>query len=102
MLVSYSRGLAFQRRTVTGGTSTSTAGALAAAPYWVRLDRSGSTFTAYQSPDGATWTLVGTDTIPMGTTVYIGLGVSSHTTTATATGTFDNVTVAPLAAAGEG
>ncbi len=93
MLVSYSRGLAFQRRTVTGGTSTSTTGALASAPYWVRLDRSGDVFSAYQSPDGVTWTLVGTDTIPMGTTVFIGLGVSSHTQTATATATFDNVTV---------
>jgi len=103
MLVSYSKGLAFQRRTVTGGTSTSTAGALAGAPYWVRLDRTGDVFTAYQSVDGATWTLVGSDTIPMGpagTPVYIGLGVSSHTTTATATGTFDNVTISAFGAEG--
>jgi regulation of enolase protein 1 (concanavalin A-like superfamily) len=95
MLVSYSKGLAFQRRTVTGGTSTSTAGALAGAPYWVRLDRSGDVFTAYQSADGVSWTAVGTDTIPMGSTVYIGLGVSSHTTAAVATGLFDNVTITP-------
>ncbi len=103
MLVSYSKGLAFQRRTVTGGTSTSTPGVLASAPYWVRLDRAGDVFTAFQSPDGVTWTQVGTETIPMGaagTPVYIGLGVSSHTTTATATGVFDNVTVTSLG--GEG
>jgi hypothetical protein len=66
MLVSYSKGLAFQRRTVSGGTSSSTAGVLAAAPYWVRLDRAGDVFTAYQSPDGVNWTRVGSDTIPMG------------------------------------
>jgi len=36
---------------------------------------------------------VGTDTIPMGSTVFIGLGVSSHTTTSTATGVFGNVTI---------
>jgi hypothetical protein len=98
MLVSYSKGLAFQRRTVSGGTSTSTAGVLAAAPYWVRLDRAGDVFTAYQSPDGVNWTRVGSDTIPMGssaTPVYIGLGVSSHTTSATATGVFDNVGITP-------
>jgi hypothetical protein len=98
MLVSYSRGLAFQRRTVSGGTSTSTAGVLAAAPYWVRLDRAGDVFTAYQSPDGVNWTRVGSDTIPMGssaTPVYIGLGVSSHSTSATATGVFDNVVITP-------
>jgi len=93
MLVSSSKGLAFQRRTANGGTSTNTAGALAGAPYWVRLDRLGDVFTAYQSPDGANWTLVGTDTIPMGSTVFIGLGVSSHTTTSTATGVFGNVTI---------
>ena len=93
MLVSYSKGLAFQRRTVTGGTSTSTAGALAGAPYWVRLDRAGDTVTAYQSKDGVNWVVVGTDTIPMGTTVYVGLAVSSHTTSTAATGVFDNVSI---------
>ena len=95
MLVSFSKGLAFQRRTTTGGTSTSTAGATAGAPYWVRLDRSGDTITAYQSANGTSWTLVGSDTITMGTTVFIGLGVSSHTTSSTATATFDHVTVTP-------
>lgn len=93
MLVSYSKGLAFQRRTVAAGTTTNTAGAFAGAPYWVRLDRTGDQIAAYQSPDGVTWTLVGTDTIPMGASVYVGLGVSSHSTSMTATGTFDNVTV---------
>jgi phosphatidylserine/phosphatidylglycerophosphate/cardiolipin synthase-like enzyme/regulation of enolase protein 1 (concanavalin A-like superfamily) len=95
MLVSYSKGLAFQRRTATGGVSTSTSGAAppATAPYWVRLDRAGNTISAYQSVDGINWTLVGTDTFSMGTTVYIGLGVSSHTTTAAATAKFDNVAV---------
>jgi regulation of enolase protein 1 (concanavalin A-like superfamily) len=93
MLVSYSKGLAFQRRTGNGGTSTSTAGAFAAAPYWVRLDRIGSTITAYQSTNGTTWTLVGSDTFTMGTTVYIGLGVSSHTTSSAATATFSNVSI---------
>jgi phosphatidylserine/phosphatidylglycerophosphate/cardiolipin synthase-like enzyme/regulation of enolase protein 1 (concanavalin A-like superfamily) len=93
MLVSYSKGLAFQRRTATGGVSTSTTGALAGAPYWVRLDRLGTAIFAYQSTDGANWTLVGNDTFAMGATIYIGLGVSSHTTTTAATATFDNVTV---------
>jgi regulation of enolase protein 1 (concanavalin A-like superfamily) len=93
MLVSLAKGVAFQRRTVTGGISTNSAGAAAKAPYWVRLDRAGDTITASQSIDGQTWTVVGTDTIPMGATIYIGLGVSSHTTSATATATFDNVSI---------
>jgi regulation of enolase protein 1 (concanavalin A-like superfamily) len=90
-LVSYSKGLAFPRRTATGGASTSTAGPLAAAPYWVKLERIGSTINAYASTDGAAWTLIGSDTFAMAPTVYVGLAVSSHTTAA-ATATFDNVT----------
>lgn len=93
MLVSPGKGLAFQCRPVTGGTSVSTTGAAATAPYWVKLTRNGNLISAYQSPDGATWTLVGTETFSMGTDVYIGLAVSSHTTSATATATFANVTV---------
>ncbi len=91
MLVSYSKGLAFQRRAATGGTSVSTAGALVAAPYWVKLERIGNTFNAYASADGATWTLVGTDSIPMAPTVYVGLAVSSHVAGTLATATFDGV-----------
>jgi hypothetical protein len=93
MLVSAAKGVAFQRRQTTGGTSVNTAGSLSAAPRWIKLARAGNTFSAYESADGVTWTLVGTDTIPMGTTVFIGLGVTSHNTAATATCTFDNVTV---------
>ncbi len=95
MLVSPGKGLAFQRRDATGIVSVSTPGAAAKAPYWVRLDRAGNTITAYESLDGATWTLVGTDTIPMAATVYIGIAVSSHTTSAAATATFDHVSVTP-------
>jgi regulation of enolase protein 1 (concanavalin A-like superfamily) len=92
MLVSYSKGLAFQRRTAAGGVSTSTTGPQAPAPYWVKVERIGTTINAYASADGTTWTLVGSDTIPMTNTVYVGLAVSSHTTAA-ATATFDNVVV---------
>jgi hypothetical protein len=93
MLASYSKGLAFQRRTTAGATSVSTAGALVGAPYWVKLERIGDTFNAYSSPDGVTWTLVGSDTISMGATVYVGLAVSSHTTATAAAIAFDNVSM---------
>ncbi len=93
MLVSPGKGLAFQRRPVTGGSSVNTTGALAAAPYWVKLVRNGNLFSAYQSANGTSWTLVGTDTIVMGTNVFIGLGVSSHSTSTAAAATFTQVTV---------
>jgi regulation of enolase protein 1 (concanavalin A-like superfamily) len=93
MFVSAAKGLAFQRRTTAGGTSTHTAGPAATAPYWVKIERAGNTFTASRSTDGATWFVVGTDTIVMPTTVYIGLALTSHNNAALATATFDGVTV---------
>ena len=96
VLVSNTKGLAFQRRVASGGLSTNTGGGALTAPWWVRLDRIGNTVTAYQSPDGVTWTEVGQDTIPMASQVYFGLAVSSHTTTATATGTIDHVSITSI------
>ena len=93
MLVSPGKGTAFQRRVSAGGLSTSTAGPLVKAPYWVRLVRSGSTFSAYASADGTTWTIVGSQTIAMGTTIDVGLAVTSHDSGTLATATFDHVTV---------
>jgi hypothetical protein len=88
-----SNGWGFSRRLVAGGSSYWTAGSAGAAPWWVRLVREGNLFSAYQSQDGSRWTLVGSDTISMPATVYVGLAITSHTTTATATGTFSNIAV---------
>jgi regulation of enolase protein 1 (concanavalin A-like superfamily) len=93
MFVSSAKGLAFQRRGLTGSDSVSTPGSAARAPRWVKLSRAGNAFTAHESADGVTWTLVGTDTIPMGPTVYIGLAVTGHTTSSSATCTFDGVVI---------
>jgi regulation of enolase protein 1 (concanavalin A-like superfamily) len=94
MLVSTSRGHAFQRRVVAGGASTHTAGATGTMPRWVRLQRTGDVFTASASLDGITWATVGRETIAMPATVHVGLVAHSHTTTAVATATFDHVTIA--------
>jgi phosphatidylserine/phosphatidylglycerophosphate/cardiolipin synthase-like enzyme/regulation of enolase protein 1 (concanavalin A-like superfamily) len=93
MIVSPGKGLAFQRRTATGGVSASTAGPMATAPYWVRLTRTGSTIQAFVSTTGTSWTLVGTDTIPMAATIQVGLAVSSHVDGSLATATFRGVMV---------
>lgn len=91
--ISPANGVRFLRRSTTGGTTTSTPGAGVTAPYWVRLVRRGDTFEGYASPDGTTWTLVGSATIAMNSTVYAGLAVGSVDATAAATGTFSNVSV---------
>src|SRR5262249_40817811 len=48
-------------RSSTGGSTTTVSGtARTFAPTWVKLVRSGSTFTGYTSPDGVVWTQLGT------------------------------------------
>ena len=93
MLVSTGKGLAFQRRAVSGGLSTNTSGGAGTAPKWVRLKRVANVITASVSSDGVTWTVVGSDTISLPSNILVGLVAHSHTTTALATATFSNVTV---------
>ena len=89
-----SNGITFQNRASSGGNTTATAVSSFSAPYWVRIKREGNVVSSFRSLDGVTWTQVGTElTISLGTDVYIGLGVSSHTTAVLATAVFKNVTV---------
>jgi hypothetical protein len=88
MLVSAGKGLAFQRRVNSNNVSTSTPGGSGAPPRYVRLRRSGNTFTSAFSVDGANWTTVGSETIAMPSTIYVGLAVSSHVAGTLATAKF--------------
>ncbi len=98
MLVSGGKGLAFQRRTVQDGLTTTTDGGPGTAPRWLRLSRRGTRISAYASIDGGAWRLVGTDTIKMGEQVFAGLALSSHDPVAKATAVFSNVSVVPAPA----
>ena len=62
-----------------------------AAPYWLRLVRSGNTFTSYVAPDGVNWTQTGTTTVSMNANVYVGLAVCSHNDGTICQAQFDNV-----------
>jgi fibronectin type 3 domain-containing protein len=86
-------GVTWQYRTTAGGGSgnNNTTGLIA--PYWVKLVRSGNTFTGYRSSDGVAWTQQGTSqTFAMASTAYIGLALTSHNNSSLCTATFDNVT----------
>ena len=98
MLVSASNGLAFQRRRSSSGTSTYNSGGGGAAPYYVKLTRVGSVFTGSRSLDGVNWTDVGSDTISMPATIYVGLAVNSHTTGVLTTTNFSSTAVTSGAA----
>jgi hypothetical protein len=84
----------FQYRSTGGGSSTSADGPSGfSAPYWVQLVRSGNSFSGYYSLDGLNWTLRGSANIAMGSTVYIGLAVTSHNNGLVNNATFDSVSV---------
>src|SRR6185437_13962351 len=92
--VTPANGIVFQGRPTTGGSSTTFAyGPIVTAPYWVRLVRAGSTFTASISPDGTTWSPLGQTTISMASQTYVGLAVSSHHNGTLSTALFDSVVV---------
>ena len=103
VLATPANGIRFERRLLTGGSSFDTAGPSFPAPYWVRLTRSGFTLSAYASSDGSTWSLIGTETIPMAAQVFAGLAVTSHNDGALGTATMDGVaTVNALDTDGDG
>ncbi len=86
-------GASFQRRIATAGDSANTDSTVVlAAPYWVKIDRTGDKFSVYTSPDGVAWTQLGdTLTIAMPSSVLIGLAVCSHDAAITTGVEFSNV-----------
>lgn len=97
MAISPDNGVTWQRRTSTNGSTSSTATAGFAAPYWVKLTRVGNVFTGSYSADGVTWTTAGTQSITMSGTVYMGLANTAHNNTRLNKSTFSNVTVSNAA-----
>jgi hypothetical protein len=87
-------GVTFQYRTIANTESTATTEVDITAPQWVKVeyDISG-TFTASYSANGSTWTRVGSQIVPMGATVYVGLALTSHDADAMCEARFSNVTI---------
>jgi len=85
-------GASFQYRApsaLTGANANSTA--VVAAPYWVKLERAGDSFTGYVSPDGSAWSMIGSQEVVMTAPVYIGLAVTSHQTGEQRTFQFESI-----------
>jgi regulation of enolase protein 1 (concanavalin A-like superfamily) len=92
--VTPSNGVSFQQRVLGGDVSTNTAVTGPAAPTWVKLARSGNTFTAQYSGDGITWSDIAVSpavTVPMTGDVFIGLAVTSHAAGVTCGAKFSSV-----------
>jgi len=94
MVVTPGSGASFQRRITTDDVSANTDVSGVKAPYWVKLTRTGSSFTAQISADGVTWadvTVSPAISITMANDVYIGLAVTSHTADVVCGAEFSNI-----------
>ena len=95
--VTPAQGISFQRRPLQAGSSEGTDQAGPAAPYWVRITRTGNLLTGELSDDGVTWMAVNTDPgassvdIPLPNNVLIGLAVTSHSSGDTTVAEFSDL-----------
>jgi|GEM_PF-6819538 len=93
--VTPSNGVLLQKRMNPGEATTNTIVSGKAVPQWLKLTRSGNTFTGYLSADGTNWTQVGSPVVfgSFSSTALVGLAVTSHNSGAVTTAVFDNVTI---------
>ena len=89
------QGIKVQVRKTQGGTTTKLANPAGTAPAYLKVTWSGTTFTAYTSADGVTWTLIpgSTASLTLGSSLLAGLAVTSHNSGALGTVTMDGVAV---------
>ncbi len=79
-------GTTFESRATTNGVAAASGAFPVNYPStWLRLKRAGNVFTGYGSYDGQLWSQLGSATIAISNTVYLGAGVCSHTTNTTTT-----------------
>ena len=88
------------RSATSGSTSLTVAGNNQTVPSWLKLVRSGSNFTGYSSPDGTTWTQIGSVSLQMASSAYVGFAVTCSKAADRATAQFDNISVTGSAAPG--
>jgi hypothetical protein len=93
VVVTPQRGIFVLERATQGGwvsTVTSLAGIV---PVYLRVQRTGSTFTAYTSSDGSTWTLIAGSSVTLNLTGVLsaGMAVTSHDVTKISTAKFGAV-----------
>jgi O-glycosyl hydrolase len=75
----------------SSGASSANKGSLGtfSTPEWLKLTRSGNSFSVYYGSSGTSWTQLGSSfSITMGSTIYVGLITSAHSSSQLATATF--------------
>jgi hypothetical protein len=95
MVASQGGNVAFQWR-VKAGENAASKEALVQVPVWVKVVRTGNTFSGWYSKDGANWTQLGTtQTVPMPFAVHVGLCVNAHNNATINATNFTNVSFLP-------
>ncbi len=92
-------GVHFQARMLTEGAATSDSSFSTAeqtalkAPVWIKLERSGNSFSGFYSTDGVKWTAMSWNpqTVNMTGNIYVGLALSSHVAGVPATAEFSAI-----------
>lgn len=81
-------GVSFQWRSTAGGSSSFSAISGITAPVWLKLARSGTSFTGSYSTDGNNWSQVGSQQVSLNNTLMAGFDVTAHNNSALNTATF--------------
>lgn len=96
VVVTPSNGVIVQYRDFNGFTSSQKAATTGVAPQYLRIGRSGNTFTAYVSADGVNWTFIPGSSITLSNisgSLLAGMAVTSHNGGLLGTATFDAISL---------
>ena len=94
LVITPNNGIHFQYRTSNGGSSSDAGSFSAVAPYWLRLAKTNSTFTAYRSTNNVDWVQVGgAVAISMPVNVFAGLPLTAHSDGMSANVLMDSVSI---------
>ncbi len=86
-------GLAAQYRSSFGASTQSETEEGIETPVWLRILRRGSTFKAYYSTNGYSWTLIRSQTLNLPDTLLLGMALTSHEEGSLAFGEFGNISI---------
>ncbi|MCG8698318.1 MAG: fibronectin type III domain-containing protein [Bacteroidales bacterium] len=81
----------FEKRTTTGGNSTSELKESAQTPVWFKMARAANEFTIFTSTNGVNWEEIGKSTINMSDKAYFGMMAAGGGNNQSVTGVFEQV-----------